>query len=148
MMAREVRPDPRPHDSGNLGCAALLVSFALIVLASITTERAAPGPVAAVGGLGVVAWVAHQLARHFRPYRCPGCGDRLKKTFLSEAAPGGREDGGPIHCVCPWCDVEWDTGSRWTNNANWLDVGSDNGGYAYIEIIMTNRTIMRAVERP
>jgi hypothetical protein len=117
MMAREVRPDPRPRDSGNTGCAVLVLSFAVIVLASATTERAAPGPVSAVGGLGVVACLAYQLVRHFRPYRCPGCGDRLKKTFLAEAA-GARGEGGPIHCVCPRCDVEWDTGGRWTGNAD------------------------------
>ncbi len=118
-MAREVRLDPRAQNADRLGCMAFMLCVTLIVLASITTERARPGPVVGVGGLGLLAWIVYQLVQSFKRYRCPWCGDHLTERIdVGREASGAREDSGPIHYVCPHCDVEWDSGQVWSTCAD------------------------------
>jgi hypothetical protein len=118
-MAREIRADPCPRDSGWWGCVGLLLAIALIVVASSTTERAAPGPLAVIGGMGIVAWVAYQLVQYFKPYRCPGCGDHLTEMIcVGRHGSRNQEEMGPVYYQCPRCDIEWDSGRVWSDNAD------------------------------
>jgi hypothetical protein len=116
-MAREVRLDPRSRDSGRLGCAALVLAVALMVSGPIS-PRFWPEARVTFGALGVFALILHQIWQASR-YRCPSCGDRLKESiYINSRAPGDRENWGPIHYVCPRCDVEWDTGSEWNDRGD------------------------------
>jgi hypothetical protein len=109
-MTREVRPDPRPRDSGRWGCAGLLLAITLILVAAGTTEHEKPGPMCAVGGLGIVAWFLKQL---YWPYWCPVCGDRLKMIRVGWDGPEDQADKKPIYHDCPRCEVQWDSGLVW-----------------------------------
>ena len=109
-MAREIRTDPRANDSGRWGCAWLLSCIVLILMgAARTSEDEVPDPMCAVGGLGIVAWVAWLC----KSYRCPVCGDRLEMRFVLWRDQEDRADRKPVYHVCPRCDVEWDFGLAW-----------------------------------
>jgi hypothetical protein len=109
-MGREIRADPRPRDSGAWGCVSLLLPIALIVVAAGTTEHERPGPMCAVGTLGIVAWIVQQS---YRPYWCPVCGDRLERIRVGWDGPEDRAIKKPVYHDCPRCDVLWDSGLVW-----------------------------------
>jgi DNA-directed RNA polymerase subunit RPC12/RpoP len=97
----------------------LAVSLLLLVSGSIFRRWWPEARVTEAGALGIFAWFLYQLRQATKRYRCPLCGDRLKeRIFINSRAPGDREDGGPVHYVCPRCDVEWDTGHEWSSRGD------------------------------
>jgi hypothetical protein len=121
-MAREVRLDPRSLNSGRMGWAALwlIVSLLMLFPGGFLRRWWPESLVQEAGAVGFFSWFLYQILLHiFTPYRCPSCGDRLKESIhINSRAPGDRDYGGPIHYVCPRCDVEWDTGSEWSDRGD------------------------------
>ena len=117
-MEREVRLDPRPRDSGCMDSVALLLAVALVV-SGASSPRWWPEARVTLGVTGIFAWLVYQLWQVFKPYQCSSCGDRLKeRIFIRGRAPGDGNDSGPLHYVCPRCDVEWDTGREWSTRGD------------------------------
>jgi hypothetical protein len=117
-MAREVRLDPRYREPSLLGCAPFLLGVALLVSGPMS-PRGWPEARVTSGAVIIFAWFLYQILQSFKRFRCPQCGDRLKKgIYINVRKPGDRDDGGPIHYVCPRCDIEWDTGHEWSDRGD------------------------------
>ncbi len=96
----------------------LLLGVALLVSGPMS-RRGWPEARVTSGAVIVFASVLHQIWQVSKRYRCPQCGDRLKEgIFINSRAPGDWDDGGPIHYVCPRCNVEWDTGREWSSRGD------------------------------
>src|SRR4051812_26467151 len=81
------------------------VIMGAVVVGVISTGTSHWFCVSVAAGLPVVVTMALWVKRDFENYHCPRC--RLKL---------GRKHEAPITYYCPTCDIEWDTGSRPSND--------------------------------